>query len=204
MQTSGPPNKPYRRKVARRNAPLQSHNWVFIHIPKTGGTSVRSALGMGARPYHVTAKDMWQKYPDWTSKFSFAFVRNPWDRLVSWVHRTSTWPPDRFDQLGLEPQVDYILDEDGKPLVDFIGRFESLADDFNTICGHLGIPTPNCATSIDPSIAITASATTRRRCSSSPTTTPRTSNGSVIASDDYWWILDLSERKRLLLIADFT
>ena len=144
MQTSGPPNKPYRRKVARRNAPLQSYNWVFIHIPKTGGTSIRSALGMGPRPYHVTAKAMWQKYPEWTSKFAFAFVRNPWDRLVSWVHRTSaiTWPPDRFDQLGLEPQVDYILDENGKPLVNFIGRFESLADDFNTICGHLGIATP--------------------------------------------------------------
>jgi hypothetical protein len=132
--------------AARRRDALANHDFVFIHIPKTGGTSIRAALGMASVPYHLTARDMWQIYPASRSKFSFALVRNPWDRIVSYAHSLPVgvdWDqPTKFDRLDLIPQVDFILDDAGKPLVDFIGRYETLADDFATICGHIGIPTP--------------------------------------------------------------
>ena len=132
--------------AARRRDSQAQHSFVFIHIPKTGGTSIRTALGMASVPYHLTARDMWQIYPESRSKFSFAFVRNPWDRIVSYAHSLRVggdWhQPDKFARWDLIPQVDFILDDAGKPLVDFIGRFETLAEDFATICGHIGIPTP--------------------------------------------------------------
>jgi hypothetical protein len=37
-------------------------------------------------------------------------------------------------------QADYILDDTGHSLVDFIGRFENLQEDFNIIHDKIGIP----------------------------------------------------------------
>jgi hypothetical protein len=119
-------------------------DFVFVHIPKTGGTSISAALGIW--PSHVTARDL-RLDPDSSGKFSFAFVRNPWDRIVSYAHslrgrkKKNVWhQPDR---LVLRPQVDYIMDEAGQPLVDFIGRFERLTEGFEMICDRIGIPTPD-------------------------------------------------------------
>jgi hypothetical protein len=36
-------------------------------------------------------------------------------------------------------QYDFLYDNKGKQLVDFIGRFESLQKDFNFVCGQLNI-----------------------------------------------------------------
>ena len=132
-----------RQRTARRNAALLSHPFVFIHVPKTGGTSIRNALGLGATPFHMTAQKLRDHHPEAASRFSFTFVRNPWDRLVSYVHsvRGNTWEmPTQFDDYV--PQVNYIMDETGNALVDFIGRYENLEEDFHTICVRIGIPTP--------------------------------------------------------------
>ncbi len=37
------------------------------------------------------------------------------------------------------PQWEWICDPEGCSMVDFVGRFESLSDDFATLCEHLGI-----------------------------------------------------------------
>jgi len=37
------------------------------------------------------------------------------------------------------PQYDFLHADDGRLLVDFVGRFESLQDDFNKVCAHLGL-----------------------------------------------------------------
>jgi hypothetical protein len=44
------------------------------------------------------------------------------------------------ERCRLESQLDWISDDDGKILVDFIGRFENLQEDFNIVCDKIGIP----------------------------------------------------------------
>ncbi|MGB5595739.1 MAG: sulfotransferase family 2 domain-containing protein, partial [Crocosphaera sp.] len=36
------------------------------------------------------------------------------------------------------PQSDWITDHDGLVLVDYVGRFENLNEDFNTVCKQIG------------------------------------------------------------------
>jgi hypothetical protein len=61
---------------------------IFVHIQKTGGSSVRQALRMAQHDLHKhrLARELRVGYGEtyWHSYFKFAFVRNPWDRLVSW------------------------------------------------------------------------------------------------------------------------
>lgn len=67
---------------------------ILVHVQKTGGMSIRVALNMQQWDPHqhrfaselrtLYGPEVWQHY------FKFGFVRNPWDRLVSWwemIHR---------------------------------------------------------------------------------------------------------------------
>lgn len=84
------------------------------------------------------------------SYFKFAFVRNPFDRIVSiykYIEKIESIEhgdfksfvlnnlPDENDQnkIWLCDQVSQVKD------CDFIGRFENLQEDFNFICNKLGI-----------------------------------------------------------------
>lgn len=154
------------------------HPWIFVHIQKTGGSAVRSALGVeiyDARK-HFLARELRDVYgnADWDSCFKFTFVRNPWDRLVSWWSMIDNArdtinpanPPNKFagyvvqrarsfeeflscctDEI-VDPdgrkhifrnQIDYLVDENGKIIVDFIGRFERLQASFDQVTARLGV-----------------------------------------------------------------
>jgi hypothetical protein len=173
---------------------LISHtrNFLFVHIAKTGGTSIRAALrpyrwsgryapailltsliSQATRPRHrlgikfprhakaIAAKEM---LPDavYQGLFKFVFVRNPWDLQVSSFHHIGREKPEslqgvktfpdflrlKFDperpydfmlDISQELQSDYLVDLHGNTIVDFIGRYERLHEDFAHVCERIGL-----------------------------------------------------------------
>ena len=104
---------------------------VFIHIARTGGSSIKTALNLHDKQYnehyHLDSSYIPKGCKDY---FKFAFVRNPFDRFVSLYHfrpkglSFSDW----LDNITLTyvQQVNYGVDK-----LDFVGRYENLQKDFN-------------------------------------------------------------------------
>ena len=134
-----------------------SHKFLFIQIPKTATSSIHSVLAPHMEydytqiSRHAKYSEAAEFYPESKNYFKFSFVRNPWDRLLSFYLFKKT---DRAnmkipDDLSLK---DFILAANGqttfnqKSYVDgfdehcLIGRFENLQGDFDKICDMLGIP----------------------------------------------------------------
>lgn len=70
--------------------------FIFIHTPRTGGSSIERALHgkdwWNTHPpsKHLTAHVAKKIYaPYWDDYFKFSFVRNPWDRMVSMLKYSS-------------------------------------------------------------------------------------------------------------------
>ena len=146
---------------------------IFIHIQKTAGDAIEAAVRkddpaldtdrFGGRR-HLFARDVKAMVPPemWASHYRFAFVRNPWDRLVSWYSMCVQIPqPNPFAKFIREnaptftdfivrttsgmaerttwSQLDYVTDAEGALIVDFVGRFERLADDYAVVKARLGL-----------------------------------------------------------------
>lgn len=60
----------------------RSQKWAFIHIPKTGGTSLTSILDKIDGTQLITSHDSIRWVED-TSSFIFTIVRNPYTRIAS-------------------------------------------------------------------------------------------------------------------------
>lgn len=104
----------------------------------------------------VTGDEVWNNY------FSFSFVRNPWARVVSlytWCRKKEYYKYDickealnskNFSEFArgkcvsdLPQQLDYLTNSKGKIIVDFVGKQESIQDDFKFICSKISIPYSN-------------------------------------------------------------
>lgn len=161
-----------------------SHRYrcIFVHIPKTGGTSIEDVIWPGPRsesdlwmgfvtPFrnkyqtgglqHLKASQIRAEVGDevFRSYFKFAIVRNPWDRLVSQFSYLQGRPDlqnylglaadagfaqyldaaRRTDHVQLISQSEFLFDEDGNTSVDFVGHFETLAQDAATIFERIGL-----------------------------------------------------------------
>lgn len=137
-------------------------NFIFIHINKTGGSSVAWALQL---PFeHLTALEKIEMVGSrrWDKCLTFTIVRNPWDKVVSQFHyRLKTNQTDlketpipfnewvrsvfvekdplyyNFPKMFMS-QTDWIADANGRILVDEIVRFENLDEDFAQVMQKLG------------------------------------------------------------------
>jgi hypothetical protein len=156
------------------------YKFIFVHINKCAGQSVRRALPRGTRGHHTIMHYLAlceREGRDPSEYFKFTIVRNPWDKVVSFYHyhqrrkwdifpwTTANEPDfnafirklfiddegalaheifrgrsgDSTHHLRLSNSLDWVSGPDGKILVDFIGRVESLQADFNEVCDRIGI-----------------------------------------------------------------
>ncbi len=160
-----------------------SHKYacIFVEVPKTGSTSIRSIIGSPAKP-HLNIKETREKFiseykqkhtniinrffknraakSKWEEYFKFGFVRNPWDRVVSlylrkegiqmagkmnfdeFVHWIQNSSDTSIHPSKHKNQLDWFLDTNGKLAVDYIGKFETLDEDWRVISKKLGIEQP--------------------------------------------------------------
>lgn len=136
---------------------------IFVHITKTAGTSVaKSLFGELPYHYTAWEYRVIFGRRDFGRYFKFAFARNPWDRLYSafsylkgggWDDADAAWSsrhlggiedfnqfvldwlsPDRITaHIHFRPQSWFLCDHEGRILVDYLGRYERLSQDFSHI-----------------------------------------------------------------------
>lgn len=98
-----------------------THKCIFVHVPKTGGTTIENHLGMtgkvrdldmriqyngiNAAWRHLPAITLREIYPEiYESYYKFSFVRNPYDRVVS----EYLWKKGREARINKIPRVKII------------------------------------------------------------------------------------------------
>lgn len=84
----------------------------------------------------------------WRQYFKFAFVRNPWDRQISqYLYKTkSRTPRPSLDRFMARKKRAYVTSYEiytieGEVAVDYVGRYESLDEDFKTALARAGVET---------------------------------------------------------------
>ncbi len=158
------------------------HKFIFIPIPKTATHAIRFALRpqlgkndweqvelfhksripLGDLPTvnhgHISSIHAKELLGDntWNSYFKFSFVRNPYDRFISYsffkknksvlfqqnpssVMKLLFKDPNVKRDILFKPQFDFITNEKGELMIDFIGRYEDLQNDYNLLCKKLGL-----------------------------------------------------------------
>lgn len=137
---------------------MVTEKYIFVHVPKTAGRSISSALDANFRREHKTIADYCRELGESMvrSRFKFTCVRNPWDRAVSWWAFFGNMGFERvpFDQwmkkIGNRPrpnlnqkfpldQMSFCRDPSGEVLMDSFIRFEHLDADWPLIAKRLGV-----------------------------------------------------------------
>lgn len=176
----------FRLRPAAVTWDMREHGLVFVAIPKVAQTSMRAALAAhaaGALEVDANEAERWEAlaveryqinaYPPElrrlsANSFSFAFVRNPLDRLFSAYVNKVLAPVDPsmnlFERHGISPgmsfpdfveavlplsedrcdihlrsQYRFISDREGV-IVDYVGRFERLGSDWDVLRERFGLP----------------------------------------------------------------
>ena len=79
---------------------IETKGWIFIHVPKTAGSSISQTFGAvsRARPLHVPLFIMEKER---RGRFAWGVIRNPWARMVSYYRfmcQRKLLPGDGYDQ----------------------------------------------------------------------------------------------------------
>jgi len=159
----------YRHTPDRMQRPLfdMKNKILFVHVPKVAGCSIDDALGINSM--HATAMDYRDKRPNaFIDCFTFAFVRNPFDRLVSayeFIIRGGLgYYTDLADQrilqqfngfedfclrglplmacngLHFRPQVQFVCSEDQQTvIVNYVGRYEQMKESWEEVKRQTGL-----------------------------------------------------------------
>ena len=172
------------------------HRFVYFVVQKVACTSIKTtlaplfgidtakadALQREAKPHFIIHRIFRESgyqidkaelltSPQYDDYFKFAFVRNPWDRLVSCYSdkivgknhkrhdiRPALFPgickgmpfdefvravhaiPDKEADSHFRSQHVSLCEPDGRIMVDFVGRFENLHEDFAYVSREIGVP----------------------------------------------------------------
>lgn len=150
---------------------------IFIHVPKAGGSSIeRTSIFNDQREItgkvvagHTKAVKFREKFPrEFNDYFKFAFVRNPFDRLVSAFFYLNSKASNeygerirnkylakyngKFDKFCLdffnnESNINKVIHfqpqttfvcDDDTVIVDYIGKLENMESDFKFVCSKIG------------------------------------------------------------------
>lgn len=141
---------------------------IFIHIPRTAGSSLSTAINKGRRreegviegPIHFGKNWVVKEYGEdlWDEYFKFSFVRNPWDRLLSQYSWRVAKQQDDVQDRGFNEWVIWRSEQKKKRemltkqvdtitcgseiIVDFVGQYENLHRDYTTLCEKLNVVDP--------------------------------------------------------------
>ena len=172
------------------NIVLHEFKGIYFYIPKVACSSIKLAIAEAigvpspdpdnkmAFPHrrnypYIKRQDL----PKYEAYFRFAFVRNPWDRILSCYQNKIVgvregkfgervlpsflkWDSKQFNldmtfgefvetlmdvpDAGADPhyrsQFTFVEDDLGRDIVNFVGRFENLQDDFEKVATALSAP----------------------------------------------------------------
>ncbi len=159
------------------------HRYIFVPMPKTGTHSVRQALREHLGPDdieqvglfvnkrfpfepiaeirhgHLSVRQVRPYLGDEVCDafFKFSFVRNPFDRFVSYcafmtrqhgafdrdpqgTMRKILFEMRPLDHVHFQPQYTLLVDDAGNLEMDMIGRVEAMQDSYDAVCARIGIP----------------------------------------------------------------
>jgi len=159
------------------------HKFIFIAVPKTGTHAVRQALREHMAPEdweqvglfvtktfpipelaavrhgHLTLQQVrpYLQRDDFDGFYKFGFVRNPFDRFVSFCsfmtrkggsfdrnpqavmhHFLFVDPP--HGRIHYQPQHIFFEDDQGRIVADQVGRVEEMQSSYEEACRRIGIP----------------------------------------------------------------
>ena len=136
---------------------------IFVHIARTGGTSIETELTghdwwlISPETKHLSARQIRDRAGEdrWNRYFKFSVVRNPWDRVVS-MFATGWWMGDHRQRDARaefayfianlaphpnEPYASLQYSEIINEKLDMIVRYEALQDGFDRVCEAIDRPT---------------------------------------------------------------
>ena len=148
----------------------QDRNFIWTKIPKVANTSIykgnikkQDNNAFNSKTNKKEIQKIVETQSDFSKYFSFTFVRNPWDRLVScytflngqangnntlagmpfskFVHEAINNPHEYYKLYEhMRPQLDFFA-KNGNVFIEFIGRFENLQEDWNYVAQKIGMCT---------------------------------------------------------------